>query len=940
MKCKKILSVILALTMLLAVFAATPFSVGAATKYTYGDWEYEVKNVRDSSTNESREVIIITAYTGAGTRVPGSDGEDDVKVSIPNEIDGKPVAYLIGIRCFANKDTLTELTIPANLRYISGSSLGGCVKLKTINISPNNKYFEFNKGVLYMKDGSKTYGDYMNYHGSDIPDEYGPVFARFSLGVVDLPAKTTTIYENVFEDHTGLLNVSMTPAAGKLQRIESFAFSGSGIRGEMDPVSGVTTLIIPYGVTEIGADAFQNCKDLHAVSLPQTLKKIGRWAFHGSGVTNFHIPDSLKEVGDQAFGEPGRYINIYGGDPEMREKIKSDNRYQGYDETTGTGSSGSSVGAAIMIHHDPDKPFDHIYHSVATVPPTCTTPGLNIYICICGHMYYGADTIIQPSGHNYTSKKVYSTCFEQGYTLHTCKNCGDSYKDNYKKVLSHYRVAIPAVEPTATTAGSTAGVYCDDCGTILTQPQLIPPTGYTEKEDNGVKVTAQPEVSPMVTEVTDEATVEGLDLGDDKTAEKVYDIKIEKDGEIVQPEGDVIVKIPCDDPDAEVYHQEEDGTFTNMNAYNDEEGNKVFKTDSFSLYVVTGHVPEKYKLWVNNEQFSEDHLTVQCGEGTATFDPKDNILTLDNAQITKGYEKEQLGTGILSFLDNELTIIVNGDCTITETGGDGIGSYELGEDYQFVPHDITVKGDGKLTIKESARWYGYGFYCTGKLTLEGVDVEIESAATGVWANTALVVKDSIVSAKCSTAYSGIVINNGSAVFDNSEVLAQSAEGDGVLLGNDVDSSAMLVSSGAVTVKGKVGIDSDVEHSAVSVSGGKLVIEGQDAAFRHTFLTNVDQHILLGEGVEITAGAVDGTSVTFEYTAVPKLLGDVDKNGDIEIVDATYIRRNVAQIDIPFEIDITTADADGDEEITVMDATAIQYYLAHMKKQYNIGEPID
>ena len=29
------------------------------------------------------------------------------------------------------------------------------------------------------------------------------------------------------------------------------------------------------------------------------------------------------------------------------------------------------------------------------------------------------------------------TCSEQGYTLHTCKNCGDSYKDTYVDILEH-----------------------------------------------------------------------------------------------------------------------------------------------------------------------------------------------------------------------------------------------------------------------------------------------------------------------------------------------------------------------------------------------------------------------------------------------------------------------------------------------------------------------
>ena len=932
MKIKKILSLVLTLAMILGVLTIIPFSAAAETKYTFGDWEYEIWKITDSNTNENLDVICITAYNGDGDISTNGDGDKDVKVTIPNVIDDKPVAYLYGIKCFANANTLTELTIPSNLRFVNGGAFRDCTKLSMINISPNNSCFEFENGVLYMKDGNRTLGDHTHSHVNDIPDEYGPVFAKFSLGTVDFPPQTTTVYEYAFYNHKNLANVSMTPAIGKLKRIESFAFAESGIYGEQD-IFGNTSLIIPYGVYEIGLDAFMNCKNLHSVSLPETLKKIGRYAFYGSGIVNFKIPDSLEEVGDQAFGESYRSINIFGGKEEIRQKIKDTYHYKEFDESTGPGGgSGGSVGKAIMIHHDPDDPFDHIYTTVAAVPPTCTTPGLNIYKCICGYIYYGADTIIQACGHNWTEKRVYSTCFEQGYTLHTCKNCGETYKDNYKKVLNHYRVAIPAVEPTETKAGSTAGIYCDDCGTILEQPRLIPPTGCTEKEDNGVKVISEPEKTPKVKEVNDEKTIESIEIGDDKKIEKVYDIKIEEDGKTVDPEGDVIVKIPCKDADAEVYHQEADGALTNMNAYNDEEGNKVFKTDSFSLFIILGNLPKKYQLWVNNEQFSDDHLTIQCGDGTASFDPSENILTLENAQITKGYEKDQLGTGILSFLDKELIIVVNGNCSITETGGDGIGSYETDEEYNLIPHDITLKGDGKLTITESKEMYGYGFYCTGRLKLEGVDINIDSAASGIWTNMALNVQNSKLNINCSTQFSGIVINSGSAIFDSSDVYAESTNGAGILLGNDQDSSAMLVSSGKVIIKGKTGIDTDTDRSAVSVSGGKLIIEGQNSAFSEKLLTNVDQHILLGKDVDITSGSLDGTEVIISNINAAILTGDSDGDGEITISDATKIQQWLAKLIGDNDLDLEAAKTT-DGPVSIIDATRIQQHLVKLINLY-------
>ena len=41
-----------------------------------------------------------------------------------------------------------------------------------------------------------------------------------------------------------------------------------------------------------------------------------------------------------------------------------------------------------------------------------------------------------------------------------------------------------------------------------------------------------------------------------------------------------------------------------------------------------------YDLYVNGEQFTSDNLTIECGEGTATYDPATQTLTLNNASIT------------------------------------------------------------------------------------------------------------------------------------------------------------------------------------------------------------------------------------------------------------------------------------------------------------------
>lgn len=54
----------------------------------------------------------------------------------------------------------------------------------------------------------------------------------------------------------------------------------------------------------------------------------------------------------------------------------------------------------------------------------------------------------------------------------------------------------------------------------------------------------------------------------------------------------------------------------------------------------------QYNLFVNGEQFASDNLTIACGEGTATYDPDAQTLTLNNASITNSTRlwRYQFGT--------------------------------------------------------------------------------------------------------------------------------------------------------------------------------------------------------------------------------------------------------------------------------------------------------
>ena len=139
--------------------------------------------------------------------------------------------------------------------------------------------------------------------------------------------------------------------------------------------------------------------------------------------------------------------------------------------------------------------------------PTCTTEGFKEHwaCSYCDNMYTDANCTrqiytfssaykIAKIDHDYESEVVEPKCNAQGYTLHTCKVCGYTMKDNY---VSRYSTCVhlthfPAVAPTCTEAGNVSYYVCNDCSKMYTdetaskrywdeEDLIVPATGHTHE---------------------------------------------------------------------------------------------------------------------------------------------------------------------------------------------------------------------------------------------------------------------------------------------------------------------------------------------------------------------------------------------------------------------------------------------------------------------------
>ena len=101
---------------------------------------------------------------------------------------------------------------------------------------------------------------------------------------------------------------------------------------------------------------------------------------------------------------------------------------------------------------------------------------------------------------------------------------------------------------------------------------------------------------------------------------------------------------------------------------------------------------------------------------------------------------------------------------------------------------------------------------------------------------------------------------------------------------------------------------------------------------------VDGFTIIGKAGSAAQAYAEANGIPFrEETEL--LLGDVDNDGKVTILDATLLQRKLAGMQISFAFIDAVADADEDQAVTILDATILQRWLASMPSNDHIGKPI-
>ena len=115
----------------------------------------------------------------------------------------------------------------------------------------------------------------------------------------------------------------------------------------------------------------------------------------------------------------------------------------------------------------------HAYELTDSKAPTCTEDGYNVWTCACGESY---TETVEAAGHEYESVVVDPSETEQGYTEHTCKHCGHTYRDSYTDPVpgeTNPEETEPSVPETSKPAGENDSADTGDHAPIMTMILML-----------------------------------------------------------------------------------------------------------------------------------------------------------------------------------------------------------------------------------------------------------------------------------------------------------------------------------------------------------------------------------------------------------------------------------------------------------------------------------
>ena len=321
----------------------------------------------------------------------------------------------IDMSTFRGCSSFTSITIPDNVTYIDIWAFNGCTGLTAIDVKAGNNNYTSVNGVLFNKDKTEL----ICYPAGKTDKSY------------NIPSCVTNVGGWAFDGCTSLTSITIPDS---VTEIDWSAFEGC---------TSLTSIMIPDSVTEIGWSAFEGCTSLKSITIPSSVTSIGKNAF------GYYFDNEYKKIDN---------FKIYCYIGTAGEKYAKENgfEYELLDHTQHTFGEWNTTKAATCTTEGTQARTCEVCGKVETqtikalghkevvdkaVAATCTKTGLTEgKHCSACNAVIKAQEVVPAKGHKYVDTVVKPTYTAQGYTLHKCSVCGNSYKDTYTAKLTLAKV--------------------------------------------------------------------------------------------------------------------------------------------------------------------------------------------------------------------------------------------------------------------------------------------------------------------------------------------------------------------------------------------------------------------------------------------------------------------------------------------------------------------